>query len=213
MNKEAKISFFNALDNIISNNINYNSTIHLDLGFKANKYIEETKINFFTLSDTKSEQYVKSEIKQILESFDSLKELNEKYGILKTIDEFQLIIYSVEQQLTELFEINNKGKELKDKYPTNKYWFITGLEFAKGNISLEITDHLNTNYRRLAISLGNENYRNYIEGTIKNFTENNTDKNLFLSKEKPQLLINYCKKENIEVCQAFVDKFNSIKPT
>lgn len=117
------------------------------------------------------------------------------------------IEYYLKPQLKEVIsKINNNSTT----YPTKRYWFITGLEFAKGNISLKITDHLNTNYRQLAISLGNKNYRNYIEGTIKNYKENNTDKNLFYSKKNPQQIIDYCKENDIKVCDAFIDKFNNI---
>jgi len=127
-------------------------------------------------------------------------------------------------------ENKEKGKELREsinsflllheqesktqppqKDETTTLWFKVGLMFAKGEISLNITDHLNTTYPKLSKKLGNTSYRGYIEATIKNYNKSNTDKNLFYKITKPQQIIDYCRDNNIKVCKTFLDKFNKIE--
>jgi len=107
-----------------------------------------------------------------------------------------------------------KNKEVKnsDKYPTDKYWFIVGLEFAKGKISLDIKNQ-NKPPNKIATKLGNKNYRPYIACTITNNSNgDNKSKNLFYSTDKPQQIIDYCKENSIDISKEFLDKFDNIKP-
>lgn len=103
-------------------------------------------------------------------------------------------------------ELNKKLKtNIKNDFNYLKYnWFDVGLKFAKNEISLDITQ--SPNYTQIAKQHYKDNwdgYRPYINSSIAN---SQNDKNIFLSKKKISQIMDYCKKNNIEVSKQFQDK-------
>ena len=86
----------------------------------------------------------------------------------------------------------------------SRYWFIIGVKLATGELQ-KIYKMQNQNARQTAIALGNENYRPFISESIADTNIN--DKNIFKRKKADlQLIIEYCKRNNM----AISDKFQSI---
>lgn len=99
----------------------------------------------------------------------------------------------------------------KESYPENKYWFIVGLKLATGELQ-KIYEKKNKNATQTAIGLGNINLRPYISESISN--TNSNDKNIFSRKQKDlDLIITYCKENDLNICDDFKIKYqiNTIK--
>lgn len=94
----------------------------------------------------------------------------------------------------------------------DELWFITGLEFAKGNLSLNLKDYKGT-YTDASIKIiNNDKLRTFISCTLANDKSyNNKNKNIFYSKEKPEQILKYCNKHNIKVCYDFMFRYNKLE--
>ncbi len=98
------------------------------------------------------------------------------------------------------FQINIQG----NKYPTDKLWFTVGLKLASGELQRTYSDN-NNNATQTAIKLGNKSLRPYISESIGNSTI--SDKNIFKRKQADlDLIVNYCKENNLEICEDFISK-------
>jgi hypothetical protein len=90
-------------------------------------------------------------------------------------------------------------KEKLTKSIEEKCWFRVGIEFAKGTPQNLFKEY---NHTEIAVQLfGDKKCRPYIGQTIANVKR--TDKNIFSSESKVRYLIEYCKKNDIVICNDF----------
>ncbi|MCG2610783.1 DUF2013 domain-containing protein [Flavobacterium sp. SM15] len=126
--------------------------------------------------------------------------------------ETSIYAYEIEQEFRENVKIEKETKvnnRKKDK--TKENWFIIGVKFATG----EIQEMLRENEPpKIAELLGNKDgYRPYITQTLSVIKKDSKskDKNIYLrKKEDIELILEYCKKNNFEVCQDFKEKIKCI---
>lgn len=140
------------------------------------------------------------------------KELKDAFDFELSNEKKDLIDNHLEIKREFLSSINNfdfketiKQKSIKDK--TKENWFIVGVKFATG----EIQEMLIQNQPpKVAEILGNKDgFRPYITSTIGIIKKDikSKDKNIYTrKKEDINLILNYCKENNLIVCQDFKDK-------
>ena len=108
-------------------------------------------------------------------------------------------------------ELNHKIKQKTIKDKTKENWFIVGVKFATGEIQEML---IQNEPPKVAEILGNkEGFRPYITSTIGVIKKDikSKDKNIYTRKrEDIDLILNYCKENNLTVCQDFKDKIKHI---
>lgn len=131
----------------------------------------------------------------------------------KTYTELNLIEKKIDELYIDIFknktdDIVNQSNEKETKNYLKHHWFVVGLSFANGTIQ-KLYDDLKSG-TKIAIHLGNKNYRPYITETKGNSTD--SDKNIYRSYEKMKIIFEYCIEKNIEICDEFKSIYNNIKP-
>lgn len=101
---------------------------------------------------------------------------------------------------------SEKPDTVSSKDETKKLWFKVGVELANGNIEI-LYAKLKT-YRKVAIELGNIQYRPYISDSYSNSTD--SPKNIYSDKLKMQKIHTYCIEHNIDVCESFLTRLNTV---
>ena len=120
---------------------------------------------------------------------------------------------------TRIKEIENPSKPIIESFKSNetdtikenkdKDWFKVGVLFAKGKIPFDIRGFNDVSYTQFAKNLGNDSFRPYISESVSG--KNVKDKNIFSRKKEDLMeIINYCKFNEIEICQGFKDKCTSL---
>lgn len=115
---------------------------------------------------------------------------------------------------------NRNNKQTSKKLEIEKnIWFKVGLLFANGTMEkyysvtnnnlLKVKDKFTA--PKIADELGDKGYNKYILATIQNYPKNNKnwDKNIFNSREKMEMIIEYCKGKNIPVIPYFSSRLPS----
>lgn len=94
----------------------------------------------------------------------------------------------------------------KPKIKDNEIWFQVGLKFATGELPIS----KNQNYTKLAKEYFSElktkngnSARPYITATCNDYK---TDKNIYSKEDKLQKIIDYCKENQINICETFIEK-------
>lgn len=117
--------------------------------------------------------------------------------------------YFIKIGIQETKELDAKSNTKKDK--TEENWFIVGVKFATGEMQNLLK---NDNPTQIARNLGNvEGFRPYISQTNGIIKDKNKpdDKNIYKRKKSDiNLILEYCKSNNLEVCQDFKDKIKHI---
>lgn len=168
--------------------------------YKKIKAFAEIKDKLVKLSELANLQ------RQLTKRNKTLVELN---SIEKKIDELYIDVFGNKTNLV-LNQSNEKEVENEDetKSHLDYHWFNVGLSFAEGTIQ-KLYKELKSG-TKIAIHLGNINYRPYITETKGNST--NSDKNIYNSYEKMKIIFDYCIEKNIEICDEFKSIYNDIKP-
>lgn len=96
-------------------NIKFDAFFHIESISKSIDYIEETKRNFYSLSDKNGVIYLNSELKEIMNFFKTLKELSDKYKIFNEIDNFLLFPEIISFKLNELINLNDSYLKKSDE--------------------------------------------------------------------------------------------------
>jgi phenylalanyl-tRNA synthetase alpha subunit len=112
----------------------------------------------------------------------------------------------------ETSNVATSSNEQKEDSDQKRIWFKVGLLFAKGEMeqfySIKKDNMLLFKDNYSAPKVGNEinqpTFVKYILGTINNYK---TDKNIFNNKSKMEKIINFCKKNDIEVTPYFLSRF------
>lgn len=125
---------------------------------------------------------------------------NYAYEIARDFKEF----IKIEPQETK--EPETKRNTKKDK--TKEIWFIVGVKFATGEMQ-KLYKEMNSNATQTAKYLGNNSFRPFISESVSNTNEK--PQNIYSRKRNDiDLILEYCKTNNLEVCQDFKDKINQI---
>lgn len=109
-------------------------------------------------------------------------------------------------QLREKTNRSAAAESLKYEVIQKRLWFKIGLLFANGEMDNLIKKHkagTMTNCTAIALELGNRSFRPYISETINNI--NSSDKNIFASSEKMDLIMKYCEMKGIRVVESFIN--------
>lgn len=128
----------------------------------------------------------------------------------KANKETSIYAYEIEKEFKEFIKIEvveqKENKAKKDK--TNELWFIVGVKFATGEMQ-KLYKEMDLNATQTAKHLGNNSYRPFISESVSN--TNKKPQNIYSRKKKDiNLILEYCKTNNLEVCQDFKDKTNHI---
>src|SRR5699024_566696 len=142
-----------------------------------------------------------------------------KYGfysqkhLMQEVIKFKNYLNDIEQKDFNNLTSDNANiiPQLKEKPYPDTVWFRVGIKFATG----EMDKFYDNNYTgikneysapKIAKEIGISNAEKYILATLNNYTKTNVDKNIFANPHKIKTIIGYCKAENIELCQSFLDK-------
>lgn len=150
-----------------------------------------------------------------------LKDLNNKFEIdvfespLK--NKFTQLIQVFQNSITEndLKQLNNANiqtpQQVENNDVTKRNWFFIGLKFANGEMKTLLINH-NYNASKIATELGNNSgYRPYISESI-GVNSDTSNKSVYSDYNKMKAIIEYCKKENIEIESKFLMRFNELEP-
>lgn len=135
------------------------------------------------------------------------KTYSELNSIQKKIDELYVDIFG-NKTIDTTRDFSDNSKNEKSKNDIDKHWFIVGLSFADGTIQ-KLYRELKSG-AKIAIYLGNRNYRPYITETKGNSTS--SDKNIYCSFKKMKIIFDYCIEQKIEICDEFRSVYDEIKP-
>lgn len=171
---------------------------------------ESGNLTYVNLGDFYYDEYIEFLSEKLDLINEKLEELNLTKEIIKISDFYKK---KVEKIINDFRETKQKEPEAKGdikKDKTKEYWFIVGVKFATG----EMQDLLkNDNPTQIAIKLGNKNLRPFISqtnGIIKD-KDKPDDKNIYKRKKTDiELILNYCKENNLNVCPDFKDKIKHI---
>jgi hypothetical protein len=102
-----------------------------------------------------------------------------------------------------------KTNEPQQKDKTKQLWFNIGLSIANGKAQSEYNKNKNTSFEKIATNLGfKKTDKTYFSNTLQNTGE---QKDIYSNIDKMNLLFDYCKKNEIEMCEIFINKYNEIK--
>ena len=124
-----------------------------------------------------------------------------------SLDGYQDAIYA-QAMFNHLKWLSNLNEDLgKDKKLLELKWFKVGLLFANGEMDSLFEKHKSgdtPNFTAVARELGDKNLRPYISESYSGTNE--TDKNIFINKDKVEKILNYCKTNNINVLETFNER-------
>lgn len=144
--------------------------------------------------------YIDEQINQLNEMFD-LPYL-QKSEVRKIKHFLNYLKNKQEVQAVQIAEIKN------DKHLTEN-WFKVGLLFATGEMETLLKKH-NNNFTQTAKELGNQSgFRPFISETKSN--TNKTNKNIYSEIKKLIIIREYCKVNNIEICNDFESEFDKVQ--
>ena len=123
-----------------------------------------------------------------------------KHLIIDSVD-FESFERRVMKENTDLPEYFSNDEIYTGEW-ISKSWFVIGVLFAKGDIK-KVYEETKT-FRKTAEKLYKESAHPYIAGSWNNTKQD--DKNIFSEKGKIEILIKYCKKNNIVLCDSFKDR-------
>jgi hypothetical protein len=157
-------------------------------------YLDYHKANFLGNAYIKPDEFVSFIQKR---AYDSVKSI----AIHDSAESLRAIVRWVDKQL-----VSDKPDALSLKDDTKKLWFKVGVELANGNIEILYTK-LKT-YRKVAIELGNIQYRPYISDSYANVAD--SPKNIYIDKLKMQKIHTFCIEHNVGICETFLKYLNSV---
>lgn len=181
-------------------------------------YVESTELSHRRFDKLKRETgkliAKELEIDDILTSLNSSRniELHDFYSdVVYKLKDTNLPIkpnYKQFEELKMFIQQIRYSQDYKDKSVKNRIWFKVGLLFATGEMD-ELITKFNKNATKIAIHLKAPNYNKYILATMHNYKETNSDKNIYANSEKMQMIINYCKEQNIQVNPNFIARLKT----
>jgi hypothetical protein len=156
-------------------------------------YLDYHKANFLGNAYIKPDEFVSFIQKR---AYDNVKSI----AIHDSSESLKAIVRWIDKQLA-----SDKPDVLSLRDDTKKLWFKVGVELANGNIEI-LYAKLKT-YRKVAIELGDIQYRPYISDSCSN--RKDSLKNIYLDKLKMQKIHAFCIKHNVGMCEAFLKRLNS----
>jgi hypothetical protein len=105
--------------------------------------------------------------------------------------------------------VQRDKKEIVTPSYTNRAWFEVGLLFVKGEM-IKLLEKLDYNATAVAKELYRVKWKRYRPYISESLSAKGSDKNIFSSKKKIRLLIEYCEKNNITISPDF---YNRILPS
>ncbi|WP_115815247.1 hypothetical protein [Flavobacterium aquicola] len=171
----------------------------------------EKKIDLQDRELNKSQEYGEKQIQErgkIQKNRDALKQAKDSWKI--NLNEYFKRFHSQKSfQLTVSTNDNPIEKPNKDK--TKENWFIIGVKFATGEMQQMLKENTPPDVAEI---LGNKKgFRPYITSTLGTKKESlkYKDKNIYTRKKTDiELILDYCKKNNLIVCQEFKDEIKHI---
>lgn len=144
------------------------------------------------------------------------KEVNDAFDFELTENTKELLpnYLEIEKEFSDCIHIETSTETIKQKSnkdKTKENWFIIGVKFATGEMQLMLKEN---NPPEVAEILGNKKgFRPYITSTLGTKKESlkYKDKNIYTRKKADiELILDYCKKNNLIVCQEFKDEIKHI---
>lgn len=206
-------SYCNSLNSAIKSILEYIKTHNVDVEYH---FILARKINNILYE-------FKNKMQEFGIAIDNSENIREAYLFYKAIAKSENLLpvktylYNSDEREKEFLdyikiespetkEPETKSNTKKDK--TKEIWFIVGVMFATGEMQ-KLFKEMNKNATQTAKHLGNESYRPFISETVAN--TNKKPLNIYSRKKKDiNLILEYCKTNNLEVCQDFKDKIKHI---
>lgn len=139
-------------------------------------------------------------------NFDNYKKYIEYVKYIQILFQYCDLLLSLHRY--EMFKsfLPQKANEIQSNDFENRIWFKVGLLWANGQMTNLLSKH-RSNCTKIAKELGNSSYRPYISESLSN--TNDTDKNIFKSPDKIQVIRKYCTENKIEMSEEFTRRIPS----
>ncbi|WP_106914520.1 polysaccharide deacetylase family protein [Chryseobacterium aurantiacum] len=134
-----------------------------------------------------------------------------QYKYFKSRIEELIGVIQLEQKYSTK-KINESTQSVSDFM--DRVWFKAGIHIANGDLyRMRKEKQLNGRLKSfdfIAGELGNKSYAPYFSSSFDNSTPDR-NKNIYFDPDHTQIIYEYCIENNIELCDEFLDKYNTIQ--